>query len=78
MRKVSPIGKLHVAPSRRIHGGKDRPDLVANRMMKIMPKLSEPASRTVRPRKVTPGVVIVVQFQVSYGEDTSDSGYDGG
>jgi hypothetical protein len=78
MRKASPIGKLHVAPSRRIHGGKDRPDLFANRMTEIMPKPSEPASRTMRPRKATPGVAIVVQFQLNYGDGTSDSGYDKG
>jgi hypothetical protein len=78
MRKVSPIGKLHVTPSRTIHGGIDIPAFVANRMMEIMPTYSEPASRTVRPRKVTPGVGIVIEFQVSYGVCTLTPDTKGG
>jgi hypothetical protein len=63
MRNANPIGKLLVAPSSKIHSGKDIPGLVANRAKQTVPKYRELANTTVRPRKNITGVIILIKFR---------------
>lgn len=60
MRNANPIGKLLVAPSSKIHGGKNIPNFVANRAKQTVPKYREIANTTVRPRKKIPGGIILI------------------
>lgn len=62
-RNANPIGKLIDEPTSKVHGGKEKPDFVTNRRRENTPKDREPANGTVRPRKVIPGVVMVIYFQ---------------